>query len=276
MPELPELQAICEVLSRRIAGHRIESVEILLPIVLRNLLGGSAERRLAGRTFEPPRRRGKFLILPFEHGVILAINPMLTGRLQLAPPGTKRLRKTHFVLSLSSGDELRYSDIKAMGKIYLTRDLEAIPGFSDMGPDALGVGEGEFRARLGRHPGEIKNILTNAGFLAGIGNAYADEILHRAKLSPFRRRPSLFDEEIERLFRAVRDVLEEAIPRVQQEMGEDITLKPRDWLTVHLKGGKPCPVCGTPISEIRANQRITSYCRTCQPGTLVDSWRRQR
>lgn len=276
MPELPELEAIRSVLARRVVGHRLESVRLLRPIVVRNLLAERPEDLLPGRTIQAIDRRGKFLLLRFEGGLILAINPMLAGKLQLAPPEVRPLPRTVLVLRLSSGEELRYADARAMGKLYLTRDLGMVPGFAELGPEALEIPLDEFRARLRRHPGEIKNILTKGRLVAGVGNAYADEILHRAKLSPFRRRPTLTEGEQERLYEAMLAVLLEAVERVGQLMGEDIALKPRHWLAVHLKGGQPCPVCATPISEIRANQRVTSYCRSCQPGTLVESWRRRR
>lgn len=274
VPELPELEAIRHVLDERVVGQRIEQVRILRPLVLRNLIGGEPREVLTGCRIQATGRRGKFLLLALEGGLTLAVNPMLVGRLQLVPPPHPRAAKTHLIFSLSSGEELRYIDRRTMGKIYLTRAVEAIPGFGEMGPDALEVNLAEFMQRLRRHPGEIKNLLTNARFLAGIGNAYADEILHRARISPFRKRASLSTTEQEALYQAVRSVLIEGIERVREEMGQDISLKPRDWLAVHMKGGQPCPACGTPISEIRANQRITSYCRTCQPGTLIESWRR--
>lgn len=276
MPELPELEVIREVLERQVVGARVKRLEVVRPLVLRCLAAGDPAELLSGRRVEAVSRRGKFLLLRLEGELELAINPMLVGRLQLAAAGERRPAKTQLVLHLSIGRELRYADRRTMGRLYLTRDRTSIPGFTEMGPEALEVSAEEFRRRLRRHPGEIKNILTNPRFVAGIGNAYADEILHRARLSPFRKRPSLSAEEVAALHAAVREVLTEAIERVRLEMEEDITLKPRDWLSVHLKGGQTCPVCGTAISQIRANQRVTSYCRTCQPGTLVESWRVRR
>ena len=108
-----------------------------------------------------------------------------------------------------------------------------------------------------------------ASFLAGIGNAYADEILWAARLHPFRKRTSLGPEEVERLYQAVGSSLREATEQVRREMGEAIHLKPRDFFAVHMRAGEPCPRCGTPVSAITANQRITNFCRTCQPGGLI-------
>jgi formamidopyrimidine-DNA glycosylase len=167
--------------------------------------------------------------------------------------------------------DLRYVDDKTMGKIYLTRDLELIPGFAAQGPEALDpeLTLEAFQVRLQRRRGEIKGILTNQAFLAGIGNAYADEILFRAGLYPFRKRPSLSAEEVERLYHAMGSVLSEAIVTLRERMGDEIHIKVRDFLQVHGKGGSPCPRCGTIISEIRARNRLTNFCRTCQPGRMI-------
>ena len=166
-------------------------------------------------------------------------------------------------------EELRYVDSKTMGQLYLTRSLAAVPTFGEMGPDALEIDREEFRRRLHSFRGEIKGILTRAPFVAGIGNAYADEILWAARLHPFRKRTSLSAEEVDGLHAALRSTLTSAIGQVRREMGDDIHRKPRDFFAVHMRGGQACPRCGTAISEITANQRITSFCRTCQPGGLI-------
>jgi len=121
-----------------------------------------------------------------------------------------------------------------------------------------------FTQRLRRHPGQIKNILVNDTFLAGIGNAYADEILFAAGIYPYRRRGTLTSSEIASLYEAIHRVLNEARAVVAVRMGEDIHHKVRDFLQVHGKGGEPCPRCGSPVSQINANQRLTNFCRRCQ------------
>ena len=118
--------------------------------------------------------------------------------------------------------------------------------------------------------GEIKGILVRGEFIAGIGNAYADEILWAACLHPYRKRTQLTGEEIERLYQAMQSTLREATDKVRVEMGEAIHREPREFMAVHMKTGEPCPRCGTPISLIGANQRITNFCRTCQPGGLIN------
>lgn len=271
MPELPELEVVREVLQRRVVGTTIERVESVPPggaIVVRDLTHSDFTAALTGETFGAVARRGKFLVFSLLT-LYLAINSKLTGRLQLAARGDRRMAKTHLVLTLSSGDELRYVDQKTMGKLYLTRDVNAIPGFAGLGPEPFDISLDEFRARLQKYRGEIKGILTRGEFIAGIGNAYADEILWHARVHPYRKRTQLTVEEIARLYDAMQGALREAVEQVRAEMGEQIHLKPRDFLAVHMKTGEPCPRCGTPISLVGANQRITNFCRMCQPGGLI-------
>jgi formamidopyrimidine-DNA glycosylase len=193
---------------------------------------------------------------------------MLVGRLQYCPPKERRKAKTCFILDLSDGQQLRYYDSKLMGKVYLVPDgrVELIPRWGEMGPEALApeVTLEAFRTRLRRHPGQVKGILVNDTFLAGIGNAYADEILFEARVYPYRRRASLSPAEVDALYTAMHMVLEHASAVVAGRMGDDIHVKIRDFLQVHGKGGAPCPRCGNVISQITANQRLTNFCRRCQ------------
>jgi formamidopyrimidine-DNA glycosylase len=278
------------------------------PLVVRDLTHGDFVQALTGMTFAAVARRGKFIVLPlsdrpdgtppspsagFAEGIaspsaelravsplpavfdalpdallFLVINPKLTGRLQLASPSDKRMPHTVLIFSLSGGGQLRYVDQKRMGQVYLTREPRTAPDFAGMGPEPLEISFDDFRARLKPFRGEIKGVLTRGQFVAGIGNAYADEILWAAGLYPYRKRTALKPEELRRLYDAMQLTLREATSKVRTEMGEAIHLKPREFLAVHMKGGQPCPRCGTSISLIGANQRITNFCRTCQPGSL--------
>jgi len=276
MPELPELEVVCEVLQRRVAGQTIAAVEVAPaggPIVVRDLTRCGFEPLLTGATFTHIARRGKFLLFSLDTAsaepLYLVVNPKLTGRLQLATPGDRRLPKTHVVFTLSGGDQVRYVDQKRMGQVYLTRALDSIPDYAGLGPEPLTISLDEFRDRLRPLRGEIKGILTRGEFVAGIGNAYADEILWAARLHPYRKRTQLTPEEIDRLYAAMRATLLDAIETVRAAMGEAIHREPREFMAVHMKTGQPCPRCGTPISLVGANQRITNFCRTCQPGGLI-------
>jgi formamidopyrimidine-DNA glycosylase len=275
MPELPELEVVRDVLQRRVVGRRITDVQLLPPggpIVVRDIAGAGFEAALSGAEIAEIRRRGKFLVFGFDADpapLFLAINPKLTGRLQLAAAADKRFAKTHLVLSLDDGSQLRYIDQKQMGQLYLTRDLQAVPEYAGLGPEPFEISLETFQQRIKPFRGEIKGILTRGEFVSGIGNAYADEILWAARLHPYRKRTQLTSEEVERLYQAMLATLSNAVEQVRREMQEQIHLKPRDFLAVHMKAGQPCPRCGTPISLVGANQRITNFCRSCQPGGLI-------
>ena len=271
MPEIPDLEVIKEYLLGVLPGERIESVEVLRPLVVRNLLADDFASILEGKGISGIRRRGKFLLMDFESNHTVVINPMLVGRLSYCPPEERRVAKTVLILHLSNGMDLRYVDSKSMGKVYLTQDENLVPRFAGQGPEPLDpeFTVEVFRERLRPRRGEIKGLLTNQAVVAGIGNAYADEILFEAGLYPFRKRPSLSQEEVDSLHQAMRRVLLEAILVLRERVGDDIDVKIRDFLKVHGKGGSPCPRCGTPISEITARNRLTNFCRNCQPGRMI-------
>jgi formamidopyrimidine-DNA glycosylase len=201
MPELPELEIVREVLTRRLGGRRIEAVTLApkgAAVIVRDLTGEGFVAGIAGATVGEVRRRGKFLIFDFPRSpYTLVVNPKLSGRFQLTTPGAKKAGPVHVTFHFREPDEqLRYVDSKQMGQLYLTRDTRRIPTFDEMGPDALEVSLDDFRARLKPFRGEIKGVLTRAQCVAGIGNAYADEILWRAKIHPFRKRTRLSPERL--------------------------------------------------------------------------------
>ncbi len=279
MPELPELEVVKDVLSRHLAGRTLVRVEIAPrggPIVVRDLTGEGISAQLTGRRVDAVERRGKYLLFHLsprraaESPIVMAINPKLTGRLQLCPPDAPKAGPVHLTYHFDGlAHVLRYIDSKRMGQIYLTHSPAQIPTFSEMGPEALAITLDEFRQRLHPLRGEIKGILTRANFVAGIGNAYADEILWQARLHPYRKRTTLSSDEIDSLYQAMQQVLRGAIQQVRQEMGDEIHLKPRGFFAVHMREGERCPRCGGSISAITANQRVTNFCRTCQPGGLI-------
>ena len=271
MPEAPDLEVIKEFLNARVSGRTVVGARVLRPTVLRSLLGKLATD-VAERTFGPFQRRGKFLLAELSPDRLLAVNPMLSGAFQYCTSDQRVMKKTCLTLGLDDGHDLRYLDGRQMGMVYYVTpsQLCQVPRLHEQGPDVLeNVPFEEFTRRLRPFHGEVKGILTRGTFIAGIGNAYADEILFAAGISPFRRRKSLTQEELGRLHQESRQVVEKAVAVLREQMGEDIHIKVRDFLKVHNKGGQPCPRCGGTISQITANQRITSYCRRCQPGMLV-------
>ena len=271
MPEAPELEVTKDFLNRHARGATVLAGHVLRPSVLRPIAGDLGSD-IAGRKIERFCRRSKFLVVELSGERLLVTNPMLTGAFQYCKPGARVYKRTCFTLSLSNGHELRYLDDRQMGRVYYTTPggLDAVPQFDTLGPDVLDdLPFEEFRERLRPFHGEIKGILTRGRVVSGIGNAYADEVLFAAKVYPFRKRKFLTDGELRRLHRSCRSVIEDAIGVLRERMGENIHVKIRDFLQVHNKGGTPCPRCGSTITQITANKRITSYCRGCQPGLLV-------
>ena len=271
MPEAPELQVAMEFLGERLPGQTITNAQVLRPSVVRSLTDRFPEDAV-GREFRGVNRRGKFLLLALSGEHTLVINPKLTGGIQYVPEKHRIFKRTCVRFTLSNGDDLRYVDDRQMGQFYYVPDdsVESVPGLAEQGPDVLDEFSFEdFKASLKGFSGEIKGVLTRGRVIAGIGNAYADEILFRAGVYPFKKRRALSDEELRRIHRCSRDVVLDAVEQVRQRMGNQIDHKLRDFLAVHNRGGQPCPQCGSPITELRANQRITSYCRRCQPGMLL-------
>ena len=293
VPESPDLTVVAEALDAALRGRPVERAEAPGPLAVRGTPGEL--EALVGQRITGIRRRGKFLAFDLDRDAIV-VNPMLTGRFQLAADrGIKAPAKTAFVLGLGAragartrpsfaawtrgadwlpGDgaapEVRYRDPTQMGKVYLLpAGVERfVPGLGEgeIGPDAddPGLTLEVWRERIRRHPGELKNLLRNQAFVAGIGNAYSDEVLHAAGLLPFRRRSTLADEEVDALYDAMRSTLAEAVSILRRRVPPTFETQVRDFLAVHMKGGQPCPRCGTRITEVKAGGFVTSYCRGCQ------------
>jgi formamidopyrimidine-DNA glycosylase len=248
---------------------------------------------LTGQQVARIARAGKFLDLDLDRDRVV-FNPMLTGRFQLAGRGEKAPSGTAVELAfgprsgglpadaapwthgagwLPADDApviVRYRDPTQMGKVYLLpAGLERpIPGRDpgEMGPDALDpdLTVGAWRERIRGHPGELKNLLRNQAFVAGIGNAYSDEILFEARLHPFRKRSSLASEEVDQLYRAMRTTLEATVGLLRERVPPTFEKQVRDHLAVHNRGGQPCPRCGSRITEVKAGGFPTGFCRACQ------------
>jgi formamidopyrimidine-DNA glycosylase len=271
LPELPDLTIVAEQLAGRATGRKVLEATAPTPILMRATPAELAA--LKGLVVGPAHRRGKFLLLPFDRGGaterVLAANPMLAGRFWLLDDGSSKVRaRTGLRLRFADGGELRYVDREMLGKLYLVPPdgLDAIPGWMEMGPDADDpeLTLERFRERIRKHPGELKSLLRNPRFVAGIGNAYSDEILWEAQLAPLRRRSTLRPEDVDRLYDAMRSVLADAVVRLRELVPPDIQLQHREFLKVHLRGGEACPRCGRGLRQIGGDE-ATTFCRTCQP-----------
>ena len=271
------MEAIKDYLNANLRDAKVASCKVLRPTVVRSL-AAEVTGDLPGRTFLDAQRLGKFLTLRFSGGRSLVINPMLTGAFQHCADSVLVQKKTCITFNMGGGMDLRYLDDRQMGKVYYIDNGESggdtqddlVPQYTGLGPDVLsGISLEEFQTRLKKFNGEIKGVLTRGVFISGIGNAYSDEILFAAGISPFKKCRALKPDEIKTLHTQCRQVLEEATETLRERMGGDIHKKVRDFLQVHNKGGQPCPKCGGNITQLNANQRITSYCRHCQPGLLI-------
>jgi formamidopyrimidine-DNA glycosylase len=253
MPEWPDLHVVRGRLEKALVGREIVLVRVGDPLVLRSTR--PVETFLAHQRFTAVRHRGKFLIFDLDHGRIV-VNPMLAGIFELSDGEAKLTRSTAISLVLDDGTDLRYRDDKRMGKVHVlgeTDDFGDVHGFDSLGPDAgeFTWTEAEFaeRARVTRR--ELRNLLQDQTFLAGIGNAYADEILWEAQLHPKRRVVTLSEDEMSRFYRSLKEVIARGAREVEQGLPPELGTKIRDHMQVRLQKGKPCPRCGTPIVKTR-------------------------
>ncbi len=274
MPELPELEAVRIRLGPRLEGKLITAASVnpkkahMLRYPVDNFADELPARRIVSLT-----RRGKHLVFGTELGGggaprWLAINPMLGGRFQMSDGSTAAPATEVFTIRIEGRQELRYLDFRDMGRIYWVGDREReVPGWADLGPEADSVpsmGIDVFRKRLRRFRDELKDLLRNQEFLAGIGNAYSDEILFEARLLPLRRRGSLKPAEEEALFAAIPAVLSRAVDAILANPNYDESKQDRSFMAVHMKGGQTCPRCGHRISQLGSNREPLNFCRGCQ------------
>jgi len=291
VPELPDLDVVADALHASLTGRSVLEVRAPMPLSVR---GTPAElAALGGQRLMRIARAGKFLDLEFE-GDRVVVNPMLTGRFQLAGRGERAPSGVAVELRLGSREGgapddaaawttgtswipadaaepfLRYRDPTQMGKVYLLPAGvdRTVPGRGpgEQGPDALDpeLTVAVWRERIRKHPGELKNLLRNQAFVAGIGNAYSDEILFAARLAPFRRRSTLAAEETDALYEAMRTTLTASIALLRNRVPPTFEKQVRDHLSVHGKGDGPCPRCGGRLTQVSAGGFPTGYCRACQ------------
>ena len=274
MPEAPDLYVLREYLAPRIEGEVVDTASELRPLVIRNMVGKPLGEDISGRTIERLDRKGKLLLMSFSSGVSMVVSPMLTGELSLVEPEKNVLKSTILTVNLGVGKQLRYLDAKRMGQIYYleTCKIDEITRVADQGPDVLDapLTLEDFRAALKPFRGELKGVLTRGQLVAGIGNAYADEVLWSARIYPFRKVTKLSTDDVARLHEAVYEVPRNAVDTLRGIFGGKHPRKDRKFLSVHGKAGKPCPQCSSKISSVKSRQRDTNFCRGCQPGSMFE------
>lgn len=268
MPEWPDLHVLRGRLVAAFVGKRVAGVRVHDPLVLRATR--PLDEALIGRTLVDVAHRGKFLVFVFDDGARLVVNPMLSGLFDAVPTETKLRATTAFALSFDGGTDLRYRDETRMGKVYLVeRDTstDTVPAFADQGPEAgaLPWTSDEFARRARSTRRELRNLLMDQGFVAGIGNAYADEILWAARLHPNRRVATLDDGELDRLHGALRATLDRAALIVERELPPELGTKVRTHMQVRGRAGEACPRCGTRIVRTRHGLDEMFVCPRCQP-----------
>jgi len=269
MPELPDVTVYIEALGERVLDQIIQRIRIGSPFVV--------------RTFDPPikevehkkilalRRMGKRIVIELEDDLFLIVHLMIAGRLHWKPKGAKIARKYgQAALDFPNGTLLlTEAGTKKRASIHLVRGEAALQEYDPGGLEIFDMTREQFTAALTRENHTLKRSLTDPHLFSGIGNAYSDEILHRAKLSPIRLTKQMTAIEIERLYDAVRESMAEWIERLRKERGSGFPEKVtafRPDMAVHGKYGKPCPVCESPVQRIVHAENETNYCATCQTG----------
>lgn len=267
MPELPDITVYIEALESRIVGETLVLTRIPKPFLLRSVdppISAAQGKRVIG-----VRRMGKRIVVELEDDLFLVIHLMIAGRLRWVPSGGKVPGKIGLAAFDFTNGTLILTEAgsKRRASLWLVRGEQSLEQFERGGLEVLESDLAEFTERLIRENHTLKRSLTDPRLFSGIGNAYSDEILHSAKLSPVKHTRRLSDEEIQRLFDATRATLIQWTDRLRVESKGDFPAKVtafREEMAVHGKFGKPCPVCGTPVQRIRYADNETNYCPRCQ------------
>ncbi len=269
MPELPDITVYVEHLARLLAGATLESVSVRSPNLLRTVappLAAVAGRRVAG-----VERMGKRIVLRLEGGLALVVHLMIAGRLRWAARGAKPGGRAGLAaFAFTTGTLLlTEASTRQRASLHVVEGGEALRALDPGGLEVLEADLARFRAALAREDHTLKRALTDPRLFSGIGNAYSDEILHRARLSPFRRTAQLDDDEAARLFAAARQVLADWTVRLRSEAGPDFPAKVtafREGMAVHGRFRLPCPDCGAPVQRVVYAENEMNYCARCQTG----------
>ena len=265
MPELPDLSAYLDSLERLITGKRLIAVKLFNPFLLRTAVPPIAA--VEGKQVLRLSRMGKRIVIGLEDDLYLVLHLMIAGRLHWAG---KKTRNTLALFEFESGTlSLTEAGSKRRASLHLVQGEAALRAMDPGGLEVLETDLAQFAARLKNENHTLKRALTDPRLFAGIGNAYSDEILHHAKLSPIALTRDLPAEDVERLFHSTRTVLNEWIKRLRSEGVPEKVTAFREEMAVHGRYGKPCPVCGAPVQRIVYAENETNYCARCQTGGRI-------
>jgi len=276
MPELPDLTVYLEALEARISNQTLARVRLLNPFVLRTAVPTLAS--VEGRRVVSLRRLGKRIVIALEGELFLVLHLMVAGRLRWMQdaPGNKAKAPGRIALALFEfpTGTLAFTEAgtRRRASLHLVQGEPALAAMDPGGGEVLSLSRSEFEVLLRKENHMLKRALADPHLFAGIGNAYSDEILHRARLSPFAMTSTLTDSQAKELWNATRDVMHEWTERLRAQAGgrfpEGVTAF-REEMAVHGKFGKPCPVCDAPVQRIRYAENETNYCARCQTGGRI-------
>jgi formamidopyrimidine-DNA glycosylase len=269
MPELPDVLLYLHALAPRVIGHQVQKARLASPFLLRSIEPplGSIE----GRTIVGLRRLGKRIVFEADGELFLVFHLMIAGRFRWKPPATKVPAKVGLLaLDFAHGTLiLTEAGTKRQASLHVVQGRQALAMHDPGGAQVLEIDLETFDRVLRTDNHTLKRALTDPHLFSGIGNAYSDEILHAARLSPFKQTQSLTNEEIRRLHEAMHRILEQWIARLQQQAGDDFPEKVtafHEEMAVHGRYGQPCPDCGSPVQRVVYAANEANYCATCQTG----------
>ena len=272
MPELPDVEVYREALAARVTGQPLRGVLLRNPFVLRTAV--PPLETVVGKTARDVLRIGKRIVLVLDDEYFLVLHLMIAGRLQWLTGGRKPPGKITLALFEFPAGRLAFTEAgtKRRASLHLVHGAAALAAFDAGGLDVMSASEEDFRERLLRENHTLKRALTDPRLFSGIGNAYSDEILHRARLSPLTLTQKLDDAKIVRLVKATRDVIKEWTERLRVDAAGEFPQRVtafRPEMAVHGRFGQPCPVCGAPVQRIVYAENESNYCARCQTDGVI-------